>query len=112
MAIDGNPADKLLDSTSAVVVVLGALALVVSINWLAGTGPLNRRRTFVILLIFVIAAGIAHVFMRRQWLRYRRLQALSEVTAFVSNSQEFDSATGAAIALVQEVELVSRGYRL
>ncbi|KAK7459211.1 hypothetical protein CaCOL14_002840 [Colletotrichum acutatum] len=112
MAIDGNPADKLLDSTSAVVVVLGALALVVSINWLAGTGSLNKRRTFVILLVFVIAAGIAHVFMRRQWLRYRRLQALSEVTAFVSNSQEFDSATGAAIALVQEVELVSRGYRL
>ncbi|OHW92357.1 vezatin domain-containing protein [Colletotrichum incanum] len=111
-AIEGNPADKLLDPTGAVVIVLGALALAVSINWLAGTGPLNKRRAVVILLVVVVAAGIAHVFMRRQWLRYRRLQALSEVTAFVSNSQEFDSATGAAIALVQEVELVSRGYRL
>ncbi|GKT75737.1 proliferating cell nuclear antigen [Colletotrichum tofieldiae] len=111
-AVEGNPADKLLDSTGAVVVVLGALALAVSINWLAGTGPLNKRRATVILLVVVVAAGIAHVFLRRQWLRYRRLQALSEVNAFVSNSQEFDSATGAAIALVQEVELVSRGYRL
>ncbi|KAK2065799.1 hypothetical protein LY76DRAFT_585740 [Colletotrichum caudatum] len=111
-AIDGNPTDKLLDSTGAVVVVLGALALVVTINWLARSGPLNKRRAAVILLVVVITAGIAHVFMRRQWLRYRRMQALSEVTAFVSNSQEFDSATGAAIALIQEVELVSRGYRL
>nr|XP_036585712.1 proliferating cell nuclear antigen [Colletotrichum truncatum]KAF6795763.1 proliferating cell nuclear antigen [Colletotrichum truncatum] len=111
-AIDGNSTDKFLDSTGAVTAVLGALALAVSLNWIAGSGPLNKKRVTVILFVVVIAAGIAHVYMRRQWLRYRRLQALSEVTAFVSNSQEFDAATGAAIALVQEVELVSRGYRL
>ncbi|KAF6798843.1 proliferating cell nuclear antigen [Colletotrichum sojae] len=110
--MDSNTTERLLDSTGAVVAVLGALALAVSINWLAGSGPLNKRRFTLILLVALIAAGIAHVYMRRQWLRYRRLQALSEVTAFVSNSQEFDGATGAAIALVQEVELVSRGYRL
>ncbi|CAI0648276.1 unnamed protein product [Colletotrichum noveboracense] len=110
--IDGNSTDKLLDSTGAVAAVLGALALAVTIKRLAGSGTWNKKWVAVILFVAVIAAGIVHVFMRRQWLRYRRLQALSEVTAFVSNSQEFDSATGAAVALVQEVELVSRGYRL
>ncbi|TDZ73141.1 hypothetical protein CTRI78_v001333 [Colletotrichum trifolii] len=110
--LDSNSTEKLLDPTGAVVAVLGALALAVSINWIVGSGPLNKRRAILIVFVAVVAAGIAHVYMRRQWLRYRRLQALSEVTAFVSNSQEFDSATGAAISLVQEVELVSRGYRL
>ena len=51
-------------------------------------------------------------YWRRQWLRYRRQQSLDEITTFVSNSQEFDSVAGAALALVQEVELVSRGLRL
>ncbi|OLN88665.1 hypothetical protein CCHL11_01883 [Colletotrichum chlorophyti] len=104
-AIDGNTADNLLDSTGAVVAVLGALAVAVSINWLAGTGPWTKRRITIIVFILAIAAGVSHVYMRRQWLRYRRLQALSEVTAFVSNSQEFDSATGAAIALFRSAPL-------
>ncbi|CRK14888.1 hypothetical protein BN1708_011293 [Verticillium longisporum] len=102
----------LLDSTGALGAVLGALALAFAISWIVGGGSLTKKRLAVLLVTAAIAAGVAQVFMRRQWLRYRRHQALSEVTAFVSNAHEFDSATSAAIALIQEVELVSRGYRL
>ncbi|KAF3360437.1 hypothetical protein VDGD_04316 [Verticillium dahliae] len=106
---DGN---GLLDSTGALGAVLGALALAFAISWVVGGGSLTKKRLAVLLVTAAITAGVAQVFMRRQWLRYRRHQALSEVTAFVSNAHEFDSATSAAIALIQEVELVSRGYRL
>lgn len=64
------------------------------------------------MILTAVAAGVIQVFLRRQWLRYRRHQALSEVSDFVSHAQDFDSATAAAISLIQEVELVSRGYRL
>jgi integral membrane sensor domain MASE1 len=60
--------------------------------------------------LFCVIVG--QFWLQRQWLRYRRGQALGEVTAFVSNSQDLDGASGAAFALIQEVELVSRGYRM
>ncbi|KAI8316258.1 Proliferating cell nuclear antigen [Colletotrichum sp. SAR11_59] len=47
--IDGNSTDKLLDSTGAVAAVLGALALAVTINWLAGSGTWNKKWVAVIL---------------------------------------------------------------
>ncbi|KAK7737411.1 hypothetical protein SLS53_006484 [Cytospora paraplurivora] len=51
-------------------------------------------------------------YIRQQWLKYIREQTLAEMTTFISKAQDFDSASSAAVALVQEVELVSRGYRL
>ncbi|KAI8174260.1 Proliferating cell nuclear antigen [Colletotrichum sp. SAR 10_75] len=47
--IDGNSTDKLLDSTGAVAAVLSALALAVTINWLAGSGTWNKKWVAVIL---------------------------------------------------------------
>ncbi|KAL2757488.1 hypothetical protein ACRALDRAFT_2118323 [Sodiomyces alcalophilus JCM 7366] len=101
-----------LDPTGAIGAVLAALAIALTISWLLGGGPLNKRRLALVLFFGAIAVGVARVFMRRQWLRYRRHQALSEVATLVSNSQEFDDVTSAAISLIQEVELVSRGYRI
>jgi hypothetical protein len=66
----------------------------------------------VALLVVIVALGLSHAFIRQQWLRYLRRQALSDVTTFVAKSQDFDSASSAALALIQEVELVSRGYRM
>lgn len=109
----GGVANGLLDPTGAMSAVLGALAVALVISWLYGSGgKLTKKRLLVVLILGGMAAGVAQVLMRRQWLRYRRHQALAEVSAFVSNTQEFDGVTGAAIALIQEVELVSRGYRM
>jgi uncharacterized membrane protein len=94
--------------------VLGALAVAIVLSWILSKGPSHITRKRVILLVLVIAAlsFLGPVYMRRRWLRYRREQSLSEMTSFVSNAHSFDSATGAALALVQEVELVSRGFRM
>jgi CHASE3 domain sensor protein len=65
---------------------------------------------FLALLVgFVV---ISYAYMRRQWLQYLRQQSLAEVSEFVAKSQEFDTVVAGALTLVQEVELVSRGYRM
>lgn len=94
--------------------VLAALALAVVLSWVLGSAPTGITRKRLVFLVILIAAGVVlgQVYMRRQWLRYRRDQSLSEVTSFVSASQDFDSVSGAALSLIQEVELVSRGYRM
>ena len=94
--------------------VLGALALAVVLSWTMGNAPSFFTRKRLIFLCSLSAAGgfLGQIYMRRRWLHYRRQQSLYEVTSFVSNAHEFDSSLSAALALIQEVELVSRGYRM
>lgn len=94
--------------------VLAALALAVVLSWVLGSAPTYVTRKRLVFLVVLIAASVVlgQVYMRRQWLRYRRDQSLQEVASFVSASQDFDSVSGAALSLIQEVELVSRGYRM
>jgi hypothetical protein len=66
----------------------------------------------LLLVISTIAVGAASVYVRRQWLRMLRNEAIQAVSVFVENSEGFDIAASAAITFVQEVELVSRGYRM
>lgn len=77
-----------------------------------GLAHLTKKRVAISAVILIAVASVSHAYLRQQWLRYLRNQALNEVTIFVSRSQEFDSASSAAISLIQEVELVSRGYRM
>lgn len=90
-----------------------------SAAWVAAGGLVSLTRRRLVFLAFTLAAValaavalVAPVYFKRQWLRYRRDQSLAEVSSFVAMSQDLDSATGAAISLIQEVELVSRGYRM
>ncbi|KAL5087298.1 Mysoin-binding motif of peroxisomes domain-containing protein [Trichoderma afarasin] len=107
--------DQSLLSTEGIIVsVVGALALAVFLSWALSSAPwpVTKRRLILVLIIAAAAVLVGQVFVRRQWLRYRREQSLSEISTFISNSQNFDSATEATLSLVQEVELVSRGYRI
>jgi type II secretory pathway component PulF len=94
--------------------VLGALGVAVVLSWVLGNAPsyFTRKRLIFLIVLLIAAVLLGQVYMRRQWLRYRRQQSLSEIRTFVTHAQDFDSAAGAALALIQEVELVSRGYRM
>ena len=66
-----------------------------------------------ILLTLIIAVAIAfYAFAKRQWLRYLRHQAVDVASVLVGNAQALDSVASASVVLIQEVELVSRGYRM
>ncbi|KAG6026390.1 hypothetical protein E4U40_002051 [Claviceps sp. LM458 group G5] len=94
--------------------ILGALAIAVILSWVLGNGSayITRKRLACFVALLAAATFMGQIYMRRQWLRYRREQSLTEIGSFVSNSNDFDSASEATLSLVQEVELVSRGYRI
>ncbi|KAK8924922.1 hypothetical protein VCV18_005348 [Metarhizium anisopliae] len=107
--------DQLLLSTEGILAsILGALAIAVVLSWVLGNAPsyVTRKRLAFLLVLCAAAAFLGQIYMRRQWLRYRRMQSLAEIATFVTNSNDFDSASEATLSLVQEVELVSRGYRI
>lgn len=91
-----------------------AFALAWLIHWTRGGGnsAIGMGRMAVILTLLIGFAVISYAYMRRQWLQYLRQQSLAEVSEFAVKAQEFDTVIGAALTLVQEVELVSRGYRM
>ena len=53
-----------------------------------------------------------YYYSRRQWLHYLRLRSMENATSLTTNAQNFEAAATAAFTLIQEVELVSRGYNM
>lgn len=94
--------------------VAGAVLIAFLAAWLAAGGYESLTRRRLIFLAFVLAAAtlLAPMYFKRQWLKFRMNQVLSETSTFVSMSQDLDSATNAAVSLIQEVQLVSNGYRM
>lgn len=84
------------------------------IHWTRGNGTFIHGKIRVIILSTTIIASafILYTYVRKQWLQYLRQQAIVEASQFVHKAQEFDVVAAGALTLVQEVELVSRGYRL
>jgi hypothetical protein len=66
----------------------------------------------MVLSILVGAAILLYAWARRQWLQNLRQNAVNGASTLVTNLQAFDASTSAALILVQEVELVSRGYAI
>jgi len=89
-----------------------AFGLVWLIHWARGGRDFKLGRVAVFVTIMAIWAGISYTYMRRQWLQYLRQQTLAEISGFVAQAHEFDSLASGALTFVQEVELVSRGYRM
>lgn len=111
---DDKHDQPLLSTEGILASILGALAIAVVLSWVLGNAPsyVTRKRLAFLLVLCAAAAFLGQIYMRRQWLRYRRMQSLAEIATFVTNSNDFDSASEATLSLVQEVELVSRGYRM
>lgn len=91
-----------------------AFALTWLVHWTRGGrhSMFGMGRMALSVAILSLFAVISYAYMRRQWLQSLRQQALTETSEFIANSQDFDNAMAGALALVQEVELVSRGYRM
>lgn len=111
---DGAQGQYPPSQTGLVLTAVGALGLAWFISWLYGGGITNltKKRVVVFVVIFAVAAVASQAYLRQQWLRWVREQTLAEISTFVSKAQDFDSVSSASVALIQEVELVSRGYRL
>jgi len=89
-----------------------AFILVWLVHWSRREPGFNLGRAVLVLVAFAAVATAGYTYMRRQWLQYLRQEAIEGASALVTNLQAFEASTASALALIQEVELVSRGYRL
>jgi len=94
----------------------GATAFVLAwaVRWLKSEAVTHysRSRITVIALAVVVLIMFFYYYLRHQWLQYLRNQAVESASSLTINAQEFDAAVFAGITLIQEVELVSRGYSM
>lgn len=101
-----------ISPTGAALTGTTAFALVWLVHWSRRQPTFSLSRSAFVVLVFAAAASAVYGYMRRQWLRYLRQEAVDGAAALVANLQAFEASTSSALALIQEVELVSRGYRL
>jgi len=59
-----------------------------------------------------VVGSLLYAYARRQWLKNLRRQAVLAASKFVAAMQDYETAAAALLTFVQEVELVSKGYRL
>lgn len=98
----------------AIVTACTSFSIVWLLHWSRSkTGSGVSLKKVGLLLVLVPAVGVLfYVFAKRQWLKYLRHQAVEAAGAFIGNAQGFDHAASASVVFIQEVELVSRGYRM
>lgn len=82
------------------------------VHWLRRQPEISKGKWSLVFLVLVSVATAVYGYTRRQWLQYLRQEAVEGASAVVTNLQAFEASTSSALALIQEVELVSRGYRL
>ncbi|KAI7511540.1 hypothetical protein KC347_g3282 [Hortaea werneckii] len=91
-----------------------AFALVYLIHW-ARSGHssfLSHGRVALALAVFALVAFVGYAYVRRQWLKFLRRNAVASVTTLTSTWQAFEVSSSSALGFIQEVELVSKGFRL
>ncbi len=59
-----------------------------------------------------VALFVSYAYVRQQRLQNMRRQAVGSASSYAESAHAFDAAALAAITLIQEVEVVSRGYKL
>lgn len=91
-----------------------AFGLAWSISWLRNTtwAYSSGWRIGLVFATVAIAAIFLYAYSRRQRLHNLRKQAVDAASSLTSIAQGFDDIASASITLIQEVELVSRGYRM
>lgn len=77
-----------------------------------GKSGISKGKAIAALLLSAMVAVFLFTHARRRWLRSVRVKVIEFASLFVENSQAFDVLASNAVTLIQEVELVSRGYRL
>ncbi|KIW07704.1 hypothetical protein, variant [Verruconis gallopava] len=100
--------------TGAFLTATTSFAVVWLIHWArAGRARgFSTGRALIVLSVLIAAAMVLYAWARRRWLQNLRQNAVNSASVLVTNLQAFEASTSAALILVQEVELVSKGYRI
>lgn len=91
---------------------IGAMAVLLGWVLRRGEDGIERGRAIIAFVGMIITGALFFSHARRRWLRDLRGRAIELAGQFVEQSQRYDILVSNAITFIQEVELVSRGYRL
>ncbi|KAK5124227.1 hypothetical protein LTR85_001930 [Meristemomyces frigidus] len=102
------------DVYGAVATAAVAFVLVYLIHWARSgrTGFVSKSRVALAFTVFTVVAFVGYGYIRRQWLKFLRRNAVSAASALTANWQAFEVSSSSALSFIQEVELVSKGYKL
>lgn len=103
-----------MNVTGATATGVGAFVTVCLIQWARDQeeGGFSKGRLLVAVFATAVGLSFAYAHATRKWLQHLRHRAINTASVLVANLQTFDTASSSALMLIQEVELVSRGYRL
>lgn len=105
--LDGQAIDL-----AGVLITIGvAFAIVLVVKWALGA-RMSKSKLLFALACLAVTALLFYAHLRRQWLKRLRLQAVTSVSDLTTNVRGFELTSTAVLSLIQEVELVSKGYRL
>ena len=102
-------------TASGLLATLSAAFITVwSLDWArpSKNGQAASWRLAVVLTLLAAATIVLYILIKRQYTRYLRSTTLEAISALISNAQSFNTAAATASTLIQEVEIVSRGYRI
>ncbi|KTW29258.1 hypothetical protein T552_01213 [Pneumocystis carinii B80] len=103
--------DSLYWSISGIFIVV--LALVTSWKLKSNIYGINRGvGYFFVFIISIIVAVFLYIYHFRIYSKYIQKRAIFFMKRFVDTSQHFDITINKTLSLIQEVELISRGYLL
>lgn len=93
---------------------VASFAFAWSLNWVRELRKASVSPWKLMIVILVVFLGITafYRYFRRQRLHNLRGRAVEVAASYVNASRSFDAVASATVALIQEVELVARGYRL
>lgn len=84
---------------------------VLFLNWSRGARISKQRLVFTSACL-LLTGILFYTHLRRQWLKRLRQQAVDSVSDLTTNVKAFELTSTAALSLIQEIELVSKGFRL
>lgn len=84
------------------------------LTWLVNWARVSKSnpKGLAVFGVFALVSCLIYLYIRKQWLLHLRQQAVESAGVLVTNLQAFEASTASALTFIQEVELISRGYRL
>ncbi|KAI4255698.1 MAG: hypothetical protein LQ352_002447 [Teloschistes flavicans] len=94
--------------------VLTAFSFAWLVQWMKAIAQSTSQGWPMVLTPITVVATcfFLYVHFRQQWLHWLRDQAVQNASTLVASAQDFQVAASSSINLIQEVELVCRGYRV
>lgn len=93
-------------------VISFALAWSMKLLRTTGWGSSSWWRIGLSVFVAPVALFVSYAYWRQQRLQNMRMQAVGSASSYAQSAHSFDAVALAAFTLIQEVEVVSRGYKM